>query len=375
MNKPEADYTDERIYRIAVDTTLRVGILLAMLYWCFHIMSPFLYPIIWGAIIAVASYGSYQKLSSVIGNRPTLAAILVTLIFLTVMIVPIALLTDSMASGVEALADEAKQGTLKIPPPPDGVAGWPLVGESLHAIWLKASVNIEAVLKQFAPQLKSLGSWLLSAAAGAGFGLIQFALSILVAGLLLANAGPSRRYTSAFATRLAGDKGVEFVEIAGTTVNSVTRGILGVAIIQGILAGLGFLVAGIPGAGLWAFVAMVLAIIQIGILPVTLPAIIYVFATAEPLTGILFLIWNIVISTADNILKPLLMGKGAAVPIPIIFIGALGGFMASGILGLFTGAIILSIGYTLYLAWIEETPALDSVSSEQGETDEASAAR
>jgi predicted PurR-regulated permease PerM len=375
MNKPEADYTDERIYRIAVDTTLRVGILLAMLYWCFHIMSPFLYPIIWGAIIAVASYGSYQKLSSVIGNRPTLAAILVTLIFLTVMIVPIALLTDSMASGVEALADEAKQGTLKIPPPPDGVAGWPLVGESLHAIWLKASVNIEAVLKQFAPQLKSLGSWLLSAAAGAGFGLIQFALSILVAGLLLANAGPSRRYTSAFATRLAGDKGVEFVEIAGKTVNGVTRGILGVAIIQGILAGLGFLVAGIPGAGLWAFVAMVLAIIQIGILPVTLPAIIYVFATAEPLTGILFLIWNIVISTADNILKPLLMGKGAAVPIPIIFIGALGGFMASGILGLFTGAIILSIGYTLYLAWIEETPALDSVSSEQGETDEASAAR
>ena len=375
MNKPEADFTDERIYRIAVDTTLRVGILLAMLYWCFHIMSPFLYPIIWGAIIAVASYGSYQKLSSVIGNRPTLAAILVTLIFLTVMIVPIALLTDSMASGVEALADEAKQGTLKIPPPPDGVAGWPLVGESLHAIWLKASVNIEAVLKQFAPQLKSLGSWLLSAAAGAGFGLIQFALSILVAGLLLANAGPSRRYTSAFATRLAGDKGVEFVEIAGKTVNGVTRGILGVAIIQGILAGLGFLVAGIPGAGLWAFVAMVLAIIQIGILPVTLPAIIYVFATAEPLTGILFLIWNIVISTADNILKPLLMGKGAAVPIPIIFIGALGGFMASGILGLFTGAIILSIGYTLYLAWIEETPALDSVSSEQGETDEASAAR
>ena len=154
MNKPEADFTDERIYRIAVDTTLRVGILLAMLYWCFHIMSPFLYPIIWGAIIAVASYGSYQKLSSVIGNRPTLAAILVTLVFLTVMIVPIALLTDSMATGVEALADEAKQGMLKIPPPPDGVAGWPLVGESLHAIWLKASVNIEAVLKQFAPQLK-----------------------------------------------------------------------------------------------------------------------------------------------------------------------------------------------------------------------------
>ena len=368
MNKPESDFTDERIYKIAIDTTLRIGLLLAMIYWCFQIMSPFLYPIIWGSIIAVASYGSYQRLSSAIGDRPTWAALLVTLILLAVMIVPIALLTDSMATGIETIADEAKQGTLKIPPPPESVAGWPLIGESLHAVWLKASVNIESVLKQFAPQLKSMGSWLLSAAAGAGFGLIQFALSILVAGLLLAKSGTSRRYTSAFATRLAGTKGVEFVEIAGKTVNGVTRGILGVAIIQGILAGLGFLVAGIPGAGLWAFVAMVLAIIQIGILPVTLPAIIYMFATAEPLTATLFLIWNIVISTADNVLKPLLMGKGAAVPIPIIFIGALGGFMASGILGLFTGAIILSIGYTLYLAWIEDTPAIDD-GPEQAEPD------
>ena len=359
MNKPESDFTDERIYKIAIDTTLRIGLLLAMIYWCFQIMSPFLYPIIWGSIIAVASYGSYQRLSSAIGDHPTWAAVLVTLILLAVMIVPIALLTDSMATGIETIADEAKQGTLKIPPPPESVAGWPLIGESLHAVWLKASVNIEAVLKQFAPQLKSMGSWLLSAAADAGFGLIQFALSILVAGLLLAKSGTSRRYTSAFATRLAGTKGIEFVEIAGKTVNGVTRGILGVAIIQGILAGLGFLAAGIPGAGLWAFVAMVLAIIQIGILPVTLPAIVYMFATAEPLTATLFLIWNIVISTADNVLKPLLMGKGAAVPIPIIFIGAIGGFMASGILGLFTGAIILSIGYTLYLAWIEETPAID----------------
>lgn len=373
MNKPETDITDERIYKIAVDTTLRIGILLAMLYWCFNIMSPFLYPIIWGAIIAVASFGSYQRLSSAIGDRPTWAAILVTVIFLAVMIVPIALLTDSMATGVEAIADEAKQGTLKIPPPPGSVAGWPLIGESLHAIWLKASVNIEAVLKQFAPQLKSMGSWLLSAAAGAGFGLIQFALSILIAGLLLANAGVSQRYTSAFATRLAGEKGAEFVEIAAKTVNGVTRGILGVAIIQGILAGLGFLVAGIPGAGLWAFVAMVLAIIQVGILPVTLPAVVYVFATAEPLTAILFLVWNIVISTADNVLKPLLMGKGAAVPIPIIFIGALGGFIASGILGLFTGAIILSIGYTLYLAWLEDAPDVvdGSDQAEPGEPTES----
>jgi predicted PurR-regulated permease PerM len=305
-------------------------------------------------IIAVASYGSYQQLSARIGNRPILAAVLVSVILLAVLIVPVVLLTESMASGIHVLAEEAKQGTLKIPPPPEGVAGWPLIGESLHAIWLKASVNIEAVLKQFAPQLKSMGTWLLSAAADVGFGVLQFVLSIIIAGLLLANAETSKRSAVSFTTRLAGEKGFKFIEIAAKTVNGVTRGILGVAIIQGVLAGLGFLVAGIPGAGLWAFVAMFLAIIQIGILPVTLPAIIYVFSTAEPFTAILFLIWNVVISTIDNILKPLLMGKGAAVPIPIIFLGAIGGFMASGILGLFTGAIILSIGYSLYLNWVNQ---------------------
>ena len=354
MNKPETSFSEERITQLTIDTLLRVGILVALLFWCFHIISPFLYPIIWGIIIAVASYGSYQKLSERIGNRPVLAAVLVSLILVSVLIVPVVLLTDSMATGIHVLAEEAKQGTLKIPPPPEGVAGWPLIGESLHAIWLKASVNIESVLKQFAPQLKSMGTWLLSAAADVGFGVLQFLLSIIIAGLLLANAETTKRSAVSFTTRLAGEKGFKFVEIAAKTVNGVTRGILGVAIIQGVLAGLGFLVAGIPGAGLWAFVAMFLAIIQIGILPVTLPAIIYMFSTAEPFTAILFLIWNIIISTMDNILKPLLMGKGAVVPIPIIFLGAIGGFIASGILGLFTGAIILSIGYSLYLNWVNQ---------------------
>jgi predicted PurR-regulated permease PerM len=294
-----------------------------------------------------------------------LAAILVTLLFLTVMIVPVALLTESMVSGIHVLAEEAREGTLKIPPPPESVAGWPMIGESLHAIWLKASVNIEAVLKQFSPQLKTMGSWLLSAATGTGFGLLQFVVSIFIAGLLLANATYSRNSIIAFSRRLSGKKGEEFVEIAVKTVNGVTRGVLGVAIIQGILAGLGFLVIDIPGAGLWAFLAMALAIIQIGILPITIPAVLYVFSTAEPFTAILFLIWNLVISTVDNVIKPMLMGKGAPVPIAVIFLGSIGGFMASGILGLFTGAIVLSIGYTLYFSWIEQS------TNDMGEESEA----
>jgi predicted PurR-regulated permease PerM len=373
MNNPDPGINEEQIQKIAVDTTIRLGILLALLFWCFQIIAPFLYPIVWGIIIAVAAYGSYQKLTAMVGNRPTLAAFLVTLILILVMLVPVALLTESMVSGINVLADEAKQGTMSIPPPPDRVAEWPVIGESLHRIWLTASTNIEAVLKQFTPQLKSMGGWLLSAAAETGFGLLQFLIAFLIAGLLLANAAHSKDSMLALARRLAGGKGEEFVDIAAKTVNGVTRGVLGVAVIQAILAGLGFLVVDIPGAGLWAFLAMVFAIIQLGILPITIPAVIYVFSTAEPLTAILFLIWNLIISTVDNVIKPLLMGKGAPVPIAIIFLGSLGGFMASGILGLFTGAIILSIGYTLYFAWIAQESGLDKADDGKPEEGKSSA--
>ncbi len=354
MKKPQTEFTDDRIQRIAVDTTLKIGMLFLLLFWIFQIISPFLYPVIWGIIIAVATSGNYQKLSAMVGGRQKLAAVIIVIIMLAVMIVPVVILTDSMATGITTIADEAKQGTLKIPPPPDNVAGWPLIGESMHAIWLKSSINIEAVLKQFSPQLKVMGSWLLSTAAGAGFGILQFVLSIIIAGILLAYSTASKKSINLFSRRLAGKSGARFVKIAAKTVNGVTRGVLGVAVIQGILAGLGFLVAGIPGAGLWAFLAMFFAIIQLGILPVTIPAVLYIFSVAEPVTAVLFLIWNILISTVDNVLKPLLMGKGAAVPIPIIFLGSIGGFMTSGILGLFTGAIILSIGYSLYMTWVEQ---------------------
>lgn len=354
MSPTTEEIADIKFQRRVIDTVIRIGILIALVIWCFDILRPFVYPIIWGIIIAAATHGTHQKLQSILGGRDKLAATLITLIMLAVLIVPVAVLAESMVTGAQALADEVKAGMLKVPPPPETIKTWPVVGEQLDALWQRASKNIAAVAKQFAPQLKIIGSWLLSAAAGAGFGVLQFIFAIIISGILLATSKGSSGALKTFATRLAGEKGTEFVAIAGKTVNGVTRGILGVALIQSILAGVAFLVVGIPAAGLWAFIALILAVIQIGILPVALGTVIYVFSVSEPVTAVLFTIWMVVVSVMDNVLKPLLMGKGAAVPIPIIFLGAIGGFITAGILGLFIGAIILSIGYTLYLMWIAD---------------------
>jgi len=198
-----------------------------------------------------------------------------------------------------------------------------------------------------------LGKWLLSAAAGAGLGILQFVLAIIIAGVILHHGESGKRVSYAIARRLAEEHGAGFIDLARATIRSVSRGILGVALLQSILAGLGFLVAGVPAAGLWAFLCLLLSVIQIGIFPVTVPVIIYVFATGDTTTAVIFLIWNLMVGTLDNVLKPLLLGRGVNVPMAVIFVGAIGGFLASGIIGLFIGAVILVLGYELLLDWLE----------------------
>jgi predicted PurR-regulated permease PerM len=173
----------------------------------------------------------------------------------------------------------------------------------------------------------------------------------VVAGVLLANASGCVTVSRSLANRLFGDRGPEFEELAGSTIRSVTNGILGVAVIQTTCAGLGFVVAGLPGAGLWTLVFLFAAVLQLGG-PVVILPVIYMFAIASTTKAILFLIWCLFVALMDNVLKPLLLGRGVAVPIAVVFLGAIGGFIAVGIIGLFLGAIVLSVGYKLFLAWL-----------------------
>jgi predicted PurR-regulated permease PerM len=268
------------------------------------------------------------------------------------LIVPIALLTQTLVEGFQGLAVRLHSETLTIPPPPPTIATWPIIGKPLSDLWSSASNNFLVALRSLAPQLKAATNGLLSAAAGVGLGVVQFFVSILVAGFFLANSTQSAGVSRKLAIHLFGNKGAEYEALAGATVRSVTTGILGVALIQSLLAGLGFLAVRLPGAGLWALLFLIAAVLQMASLAL-IPAVIYVFATTSAAKAVAFLIWCIVVALIDNVLKPLLLGRGVPVPITVVFLGAIGGFLATGIIGLFVGPIVLSVGYKLFLAWLD----------------------
>ena len=352
VRKSEYDRTQ---VNLALEASIHIGLAILLTTACLLIMSPFIPLLAWGIIIAVSAYPGFQKLQISLGGRGVLTAILFTVLLLAFLIVPVVLLAGTLVEGVQTLAAHFKDGTFIIPPPPANVESWPIIGAPLNRVWGLASKDLAEAIRSFAPQIKAAFPGLLSASAGIGLAVLQFILSILVAGVLLAYAQAAYEVICSLCNRFFGDKGPEFQQLMGATIRSVTTGILGVALIQAVLAGLGFLVAGLPGAGLWAVIFLIAAILQVGVL-ILIPAVIYMFTISTVTKAVIFLIWCLIVGLLDNILKPLLLGRGVAVPIAVVFLGAIGGFVAMGLVGLFVGAIVLSVGYKLFLAWLDHGP-------------------
>ena len=199
-----------------------------------------------------------------------------------------------------------------------------------------------------------VGSWLLTTVENTGLGILQFIVAIIISGFLLPQAKRGQHVALLIANHFVGEQGESLIALAQATVRSVALGILGVAAIQSILAGLGFVVAGVPAAGLWAFFCLLLSVLQIGIALVVTPIIIYMFYHADTITVVAFLIWIIPVTFIDTFLKPVLLSRGVNTPMVVIFLGAIGGFLKSGIVGLFTGAVILSLSYALFMNRVRE---------------------
>ncbi len=337
-----------------IQLAVRLGLLAFLLFWCFVLVRPFIPILAWSVVLTVALYPLYEWLSVHLGGRPRLAAAIVTLANLAIVIGPVTWLGVGLVDGLQTLAAQLSAGTLAIPSPPEGVKSWPIVGAEIFSLWDRASTNLRAALREVAPQLKPLAGPVLSFAGSAGLGTLKFVLAVVLSGFLFLVGPRVVAATRILQARLVAQRGQDFVGLAGQTIRTVSQGVIGVAVLQSLLAGIGLTLAGVPYAGVLAFAVLVLAIVQIGAAIVIIPVILWVWATKDVGPAFAITVYLLVVGLADNVVKPMLMGRGLSTPMPVIFIGVLGGTLAHGIVGLFIGPIILAVAWELMMAWISE---------------------
>jgi len=352
---PQSELANARAesMRRATEIAIRLGVIVLVVAWCLQIVAPFVGIVVWGWIIALAMTTPYEALTRAIGGRRGLAATILVTISLAIVVVPAVMLSDTLISGAQEFSSQIADGTFEIPPPVEGVADWPIVGDQIFETWSLASVNLQAAVERLGPQLKAVSAWLLHAAGSAGAGLLQLIASLIISGVLLARNAERTETTTRLASRLAGPaQGPALAELARATVTSVVQGIVGVALIQSVLAGIGFILVDVTAAGLWALLVLVAAVVQLPVALVMIPPVLLVFSSATTTTAVVFTVWCLFVALLDNFLKPILFGRGVDVPTVVIFIGAIGGMISMGILGLFIGAVVLGLGFQLMKAWM-----------------------
>jgi predicted PurR-regulated permease PerM len=341
-----------------LDVLIRAGLIVVMVLFCFEIFRPFRDLMLWSLILAITLYPLQTRLRGSLGQKDGLIATLIVLAAILILMVPVYLLGSSVVDSIQQTIYMVKTQGFQIPPPTESVATWPLVGKPISILWLQAANDLPSLTVKYIPQIKGVSLGLLSKLAGIGMGFLIFIFALIIAGIFMAYGEAGRRSAIQIASRFSGpDRGPSIAALCTATIRAVALGVVGIAFIQMLLVGLGFVFKGVPAAGLLAMGVLLLGIMQLPATLITIPVIVYVFATEGPSTAtIVFAIYVFVAGLVDNVLKPLMLGRGVAVPMPVILIGALGGMVTSGILGLFIGPVALAVGYQLFWQWVEDRP-------------------
>jgi predicted PurR-regulated permease PerM len=350
---------EDRLARRLLEVFIRAGLVLALVLLCYHIFSPFMTMMLWALILAITIYPLHQMLAARIGGKQGLASTLIVLLAVAVIITPTVMLGSHFADSVHDLVKGVHENTLQVPAPSDKVASWPVVGKRVHALWSQAHDDLPAVVKSMQPKIGDLASKALGIVAGLGGSLLMFVFSFIVAGIMMAWGESGAQAMLEIFERVAGlARGKEFTALSTATVRAVASGVIGIACIQALLIGVSLLIAGVPFAGVLAMIVLVLGIAQLPALLVTLPAIGWIWASGEYATvpAVAYSVLLFVAGFADNVLKPIMLGRGVDAPMPVILIGALGGMATSGILGMFIGATLLALGYQIFMRWVADNP-------------------
>jgi predicted PurR-regulated permease PerM len=353
-------FSYDRLTATSIELMVRLGVLGLLLYWSFTLLRPFITIAIWSVVLTVALYPAYNYLVAWLGGRRRLAAALLTCISLIIVIGPATWLVLSLIDTVKILSTQLELSALVLPLPPDTVKSWPIIGGPIFEFWHLAATNLQAALAKIIPELKPVASTLVQVAADTGMGIVKFFIAIIVTGFLLPPSPSLVNAVQSFASRLASKRGEGFLQLAAATIRAVSRGIIGISAVQALLAGIGLVFAGIPGASLLTSAILILGILQIGPTIVIVPLIIWSWMTMSAAAALLFTVYMIPVNLMDNVLRPFVMGRGLATPTLIILIGVIGGTISYGITGLFLGPIVLAVIWELLTSWLKEQETIFS---------------
>ena len=334
---------------------IRLIVISLLLLWGFFLIKPFIGVFAWGIILAIALFPLFEKFNHVFGEKKKkLATFIFTVIFLALLIIPTYLMTDSLFSNLKSTVTKIHNNELKITPPTEKVKEWPVIGEKVYSNWKELSDNSQKYAIEHKDVLIEKGKSSIKSFTGFIGTILSFILSFIIAVAFMSNAKGAFQSVAHFTNKLVGKgKGVEMLLMGRDTVRNVVKGILFVALIQAFLCFLGFKFMGIPAPAIFAFVVLLAAIVQIPVTIVVIPTIVIAYSIADSsVVATVFTVYIVVVSLLDNVLKPILLAKGLQTPMGVIFIGAIGGMLLHGIIGLFVGTVLLAILHKLYITWV-----------------------
>jgi predicted PurR-regulated permease PerM len=337
-------------------SVLLIAVLIGASFW---VLRPFLLATIWAAMIVVATWPLMLNVQAALRRR-TFAVIVMTGAMLLIFVVPLLLAIQAIVDNIDTITDWVSTlPGLRIPLPPDWISRIPLVGAKIAERWTDVSTaGTSELLSRLHPFLNDAAKWLAGAAGSVGVLALEFLLTVIIAAIMYANGETARDGLIRFGRRLAGERGERVVKLAGQAIRAVALGVVVTALLQTVLAGVGLFVAGVPFAGLLTAVTLLLCIAQIGPVVVLAPAVIWLYWSGDTVWGTVLLVWSIAVGPLDNILRPILIRKGADLPLLLIFAGVIGGLIAFGIVGLFVGPVVLAVTYTLLEEWVREQDAV-----------------
>jgi len=345
---------EENQVRLSVRAAMSIAFIGLIFILSFNVIKPFLAPIFWGIILSVAFYPLHVRFTRFLGNRAKLSAALIAFIGLAVIVVPSALFTSTAVKNIKITVKAIEDQSLTAPPPDISVREWPLIGKKTYEIWSEAAESLNETINRFEPRLKEVAPILTKAASKAVINILLFILALLVSGVLLLHGDSGKKVAEKLFMALLGRKGANMTEVSIATIRSVVQGVIGIAVIQSVFLGLGMFVIKVPTPGILALLVLILAVVQLPTILVMLPVTIYVFSVNDTGPAIIFALWTLLWSLSDNILKPFLLGKGVDVPMPAILIGAIGGMILFGPVGLFVGSVVLALAYKIIYLLLQD---------------------